>query len=222
MHGGREWLVTPEGVSSRGEGGEPVALHRTRGEPTSMRLYLALWGRWLLEAVVAEQVPLAILLQVLATENGACRVDENRVHVIPWRKEPGYVSDEATTHRISIGPSHILISSARAAMADPSIDRAWLLDTRNNIRACARFIRNQRQATGYDPVLVAAAYNAGGLYNALPGTKWGNRWHLRTYGSHLDRALSWYGDAVAALYEIRELWALDLAGLGRVVTERAA
>lgn len=216
MHGGREWRVTPDGILSRGPGGD-VERHRTRGAPTTMRLYLAGWRDELVGAALAEKVPLALLMMTVATENGPARIDGTEVQYIQVRREPGYVSDQETPHKISVGPCHVLISSARAALGEPGIHRGWLLDPANNIRAAARFMANQRGRTGFDPILVAAAYNAGGLYEAVPGrSRWGNRWHLQTYGSHLDRAAAWYGDACAVILEDRNLWSIDLGGLGRV------
>jgi peptidoglycan L-alanyl-D-glutamate endopeptidase CwlK len=49
---------------------------------------------------------------------------------------------------------------------------------------------------GDDPILVSAAYNAGGVYKSSK-----NPWCLRAYGDHLDRAARWYGDACAVLKE---------------------
>lgn len=213
--GGREWRLTPDGIQSRSPGGADLELHRTAGAPRTMRLYLALWYEELVAAATAAGVPVALLLQTVATENGAAHVDGNHLDVLPPRREPGYTSDDATPHRISVGPCHILISSARTVMADPTINRAWLQVPAQNIMAAARFIAGQRGRTGLDPILVAAAYNAGGLYDATTG-KWANRWHLKTFGNHLDRAASWYGDAARVIQEDRNLWSLDMGGLGRV------
>lgn len=210
--GGREWRVTPEGIQSRGPGG--LELHRTRGKPLTMRLYLAIWQEELVAAAEAEDVPLELLMMVLATENGPAQVDGQRLEYIPVRREPGYTSDEETPHRISVGPTHVLISSARAVMGDPSIDRAWLSDVGNNLRAAARFIRGQRGLTGYDPILVAAAYNAGGVYEAGPGSRFTNRWRLRSYGSHLDRAAAWYGDARRVVAQQRTSGGLQVTVCG--------
>ena len=211
--GGLAWRVTPDGVETLGSGG-PL---RTRGEPRTMRFYWATWAAELLVAARDTGVPVALLLQIIATENGPAAVDENQLHVLPPRKEPGYVDDEATPHRISVGPTHILISTARAAMGEASIDRRWLLEPRNNIRAAATYVASHRAETGFDPILVGAAYNAGGIYEAVPGrSRWGNRWHLRTYGNHLDRAAAWYGDACAMIQETHALTSYDLGGLARV------
>ena len=60
----------------------------------------------------------------------------------------------------------------------------------------AAIIAQRRNRTGDDPILVSAAYNAGGVYKSSK-----NAWCLRTYGDHLDRAAKWYGDACATLKE---------------------
>jgi hypothetical protein len=183
----------------------------------TMRLYMAFWGPVIIAAAQETGVPVSVLLMTIGTENGAAKVNANRITILPSREEPGYTSDQATPHRVSIGPCHILISTARAAMGTQSIDRAWLSVPGNNIRAAARYIAGQKGATGYDPIKVAAAYNAGSLKDAQPGTKYGNPWHLRSYGNHLDRAAAWYGDAAAVISEAHLLAQADVAGLGRVV-----
>ncbi|MGH9628427.1 MAG: transglycosylase SLT domain-containing protein, partial [Bryobacteraceae bacterium] len=104
------------------------------------------------------------------------------------REEPGYVSDEKTPHRVSAGFCQLLISTAREVMKDPSIDRKWLFNVQNSLRASAAMIRRQSRRTLFDPVCVACAYNAGGLYENRSS---GNRWRLRQYpigtSKHADR-----------------------------------
>lgn len=55
-----------------------------------------------------------------------------------------------------------------------------------------------RRGTGFDPVLVAACYNAGSLRDSNA-----NDWGLVTFGNHLDRAVEWFGDACVVLSELR-------------------
>ncbi|HEU4534292.1 MAG TPA: hypothetical protein VFS00_09250, partial [Polyangiaceae bacterium] len=60
----------------------------------------------------------------------------------------------------------------------------------------------QKSKTSFDPPLVAAAYNAGGLY-AQNGPA--NRWKLRQFpigtGAHCNRFVKFYNDAVVVLAE---------------------
>lgn len=210
--GGLRWTVTPHGVVIEGTD-RPM---RTRGEPKTMRLYWAMWGHLMLPISRETGVPLAILLMTVATENGPAVVDENELRVVPIRREPKYVSDKETPHQISVGPCHVLISTARDAMGNQAIDRAWLMDRGNNLLAAATYMRGQHRKTGFDPILAAASYNAGSLKRALPGeSRLGNRWHLRSWGNHLDRAAAWYGDACAVIEEMHAVVRTDIAGMGR-------
>lgn len=224
---GIEWRVTPLGIEVRGDG-----LLRTKGAPRSMRLYLAVWGDELRAAATAYDVPLTLLLMTLGTENGPARLADGGLVCQPPREEPGYISDYTTPHRVSVGPCHVLLSTARAVLNRPSLTRAELAVLGVNLRAAAAYIRGQRDLTGYDPILVAASYNAGGLYDSrisrATNPRLHNRWHLRAYDhdgpegagkDHLTRAAEWYGDACAVVMEHRGLSELDDRQLGRVVTE---
>ena len=64
-------------------------------------------------------------------------------------------------------------------------------------------IASRLAKTGLNPILVAAAYNSGGVYDASKSTKYRNRWNLRSHGNHLDRAAKWYGDACSVLAQLR-------------------
>lgn len=193
--GGAEWRVIPEGIETRTGG-----LLRTPGEPVTMRRLLDGWHGELAAAADDAGVPLELLLMTVATE-GALRWTGTEMSYPAMRVEPGYIDDRTTPHRISFGPCHVLLSTYRACMREPAATRAQAMERAANLVAAARYIRDTKHAHGWDPVLVAASYNAGGVYRALPGTRLGNRWHIRTYGSHLDRAGRWYGDARAVLAE---------------------
>ena len=101
------------------------------------------------------------------------------------REEPGYVSDDRTPARISAGICQLLISTARSIMKDPKIDRTWLLNPLNSIRACAAYIKHNHdhQGTDWDPIYVACAYNAGGLYENKGEA---NRWQFHQPPSITD------------------------------------
>lgn len=209
--GGRAWRVAPDGIHTSDEGP-----HRTRGEPTSVRLYLAVWGEELRAVAWDQGVPVALLLMTICTENGGAKLDGQRLVYPAERREPGFTSYEATPHKVSFGPCHVLLSTARAALGDRTLTARDCMDPGVNIRAMAAYVAQQFDRTGFDPILVAAAYNAGSVKTATSG-KLSNPWRLRSWPGHLDRAAAWYGDAVAVLKEAGQLAALDATGLGRVV-----
>ena len=227
IYDGRRWRVVPRGIEVSTPQG--VEVLRTAGEPLTMRLYVTFWWPQLVAAAVQHRVPIALLMMTLGTENGPARVHGSRLVYPPYRHEPGYVSDEATPDKVSVGPCHVLISTARAALGRPTLTRDELADVGTNLLAAAAYIAHQREMTGYDPILVAAAYNAGGLYDSTshPNPRLRNEWHLRAYDhdgpdgpgeDHLTRAARWYGDACAVLLEYQTSAGLDREGLGRVVT----
>ena len=79
-------------------------------------------------------------------------------------------------------------------MPRPAPDKLGLYDAETSIRCGAAYIAHQSRETGGNPMLVAAAYNAGSL---KPSSE--NHWRIHTYGNHIDRAAEWYGDAAFVL-----------------------
>ena len=141
---------------------------------------------------VTYQVPVELLMACALTESAA-KDPETCV-----REEPGFISDEKTPARISAGLCQLLISTARSIMKDPRIDRAWLLNPINSIRACTAYIKSNKdhQGTDWDPIYAACAYNAGGLYENKGES---NRWKLRQYpigtSNHADRLAGYFAAA---------------------------
>lgn len=72
-----------------------------------------------------------------------------------------------------------------------------LYDYATNLDLGTAEIRSRLSKTGDDPILVAAAFNAGSLKASDA-----NDWNIRSHGDHLDRASKWYGDACALLVEV--------------------
>lgn len=70
---------------------------------------------------------------------------------------------------------------------------------RVNITLGVQYMAHQWHKTVGDPVLVAAAYNAGQIRGSST-----NRWGLVQYGNHIDRAVKWFGDACAVVKELRD------------------
>lgn len=194
--GGIEWRITDDGVETR-----PDGILRTNGEPVSIRLYLDIWGGIIAKAARESGTSAELILMTIATENGAAVVRGGNLVYPRVRKEPGYVSDSETPSRISFGPCHLLLSTARAVSADPEMTGRELEDPETNIMIAAHYLADLERQHGGDPILAAAAYNSGGLYRARPGSRFYNRWHLRSWTGHLDRAGQWYGDVCAVRQE---------------------
>jgi hypothetical protein len=180
---GRRWRVTPEALVIESE-----ALPR-RNTPT--RVAAACWARHraALEAAATRfTVPVELLLATACTESGG------RAEAV--REEPGFTSDAATPHRVSPGLMQTLISSAREALGDAKLDRARLLDPAVSALAGAAFIARQSRVTGFDPPLVAIAYNAGSLRPAQ--NPWGLVQTRRGAGEfHADSFIAFFNDALA-------------------------
>ena len=183
FEGGCQWRISANGCEVRGFDALPPAVYLT-GLARSLDTFAA-------PAAAASRefsVPVELLCATMMTESNA--------RPAAVRKEPGYVSDDQTPHRISFGLCQLLISTAREAMGNPHIDRVWLTDPANNLRAAAAYIRRQKPKTGFDPPKVACAYNAGGCYEQK-GQK--NHWRMRQYpigtSEHADRFVRWFNAA---------------------------
>lgn len=128
------------------------------------------YGTLIADAAQRHGVPAEIMIAIIVEElSGRPQV---------FLHEPGYISDAKTPHKITIGLTGVLLSTARVVMKDPRIDRRWLYDPANAIEVSARYVAQQYALTGYDVPKVAAAYNAGGLYYDAGA---GNRWKMLTF-----------------------------------------
>lgn len=189
------WRLVEKGVEVKGFGVE-----RTGGAPATARRIYKTYEKDLVAAADKYNVPIEIIIACIATESGGAA---NAI-----RKEPGYISDVKTPHKISAGLMQTLISTARTAMKSEEIDRDWLLNARNSIMAGTAYLASLRSHTDMDPMKSAAAYNAGGVY-WQKGAK--NRWKMRMYpigtGEHCDRFVKWFNDVFA-------VFALDGAPIG--------
>jgi soluble lytic murein transglycosylase-like protein len=156
-------------------------------------------------------VPAELIVAVIVNESGG-RADA--VH-----RYRGFVSDARTPNRISIGLGQMLLGTARAIMNDRRIGRAWLLEPRNAIRAIAVYLDRQYPTTGFDPPLVAAAYNAGALYrDPSPANRWRLRNHPLGGSTYIDAFVAIANGAVMHLKRTgrppAQSFAAVLAGIG--------
>ena len=182
-----EWRLTSEGVEIKGSG-----IERTKGNPITVTTIWEKYNKDINEYSKSYTVPVELIVATICTESGG---NEKAV-----REEPGFISDEKTPHLVSPGLMQILISTARGSLGKrgikvSEINRKWLLMAKNSINAGTSYIDDQRSVTQLDPVLVAAAYNAGGIYEQHGIS---NRFKLRQYpigtSEHCDRWIKWFND----------------------------
>ncbi|UCF90750.1 MAG: D-alanyl-D-alanine carboxypeptidase family protein [Desulfobacterales bacterium] len=214
---GREWRYDRKGVYVRDLGSSTKPL-RTPGEPTTCR---AVWAHFNAEMIAASRrygVPLALIMMVIATETGFARkFGFSGPHTFRWES---HVKVEDVSPPIwgdySAGPMQTLATTARWVIRTLGLDydpftvapvfefrpepppALPLYEAAIDLDLGTAEIKRRLTKTGDDPILVAAAYNAGGLYKSSQ-----NPWHLRSTGDHLDRAARWYGDACAVLKEVQ-------------------
>ena len=213
--GGRAWRYDAAGVHADGR------LWRTAGEPLTCRTALALHGDIILAAARKHGVNPALILMTIAAETGTLRtVRFTGPRSFRWEAHvPNRDMIPLFKGTYSAGPMQILATTARdlidrygdayglrykpfsTAPAYPKQPMRAptehpLYDPATNIDLGVAVIRRQLPLTGDDPILVAAAYNSGGLYESRA-----NPWRLRSHADHLDRAARWYGDACAVLRE---------------------
>jgi hypothetical protein len=212
-HGFRDsvrWRVTPRGVEVKGR------IERTPGPPNTVTNVWETYHKAINAAALRYGVPAQLIIATICTESGG--------NAKALRLEPRYRSDEATPDQVSPGLMQTLISTARSALGNQNINRAWLLVPRNSIMAGTAYIKRQANTTKLDPPLVACAYNAGSLrYNASKK----NRWRMVQYpigtSAHCDRFIAWFNDACAVLarHPIRPTVGLE-ALIGDVARTAAA
>lgn len=190
------WALTPEGVAIEGE-----PPRGTPGEPRTVRALLAhLRIGPALRTVCRETgIPVELALATVATESAGGQRNLDAA-ISARREEPGFVSDEATPHRVSVGLAQTLISTAREVLGDASVDAARLTDPETSLRAGLGYIARQAPRTRLDPPVVACAYNAGGIHHQRGEA---NRWKMRQYplgtGKHADRFVAFFNDALRVI-----------------------
>lgn len=182
FNGGVNWRLDTAGIRI-----DDAAPEDTGGAPQTVARVMRDFGASIEKWAQHFDVPLELIVATICTET--------RGNASAVRTEPGYISDEETPHRVSPGLMQTLISTARDTLGDDTIDRAWLLQPDNAIRAGTAYIARQKSQTRFDPPKVACAYNAGGIY-ANDGAE--NRWKMRQYpigtGEHADRFVRWFND----------------------------
>jgi hypothetical protein len=185
------WSLTADGVSVQDGGDQPSASEKTLAANVLQR-----FAQPLASVLSAQLTNVPIELAV------ACICAESNGNPTALRREPGCDTNnpERTPSRVSLGLMQTLLSTARTALGDPTLPLQSLADPHTSIAAGAAYIFMQSRQTKFDPPLVAAAYNAGGLY--YEGTP-ANRWRLRQYPigtpNHVNRFIRYFNGAFASV-----------------------
>ncbi|MFO8090180.1 MAG: D-alanyl-D-alanine carboxypeptidase family protein [Desulfatiglandaceae bacterium] len=213
--GGREWRYDSDGVYIQDYYGGRRPL-RTPGEPSTCRKIWEIYGPSIVTACDRFHFSPALIMMTIATETAFAR-KADFTGPLTFRWEPHVEVKDVNPPRLgdySVGPMQVLATTARwivrvqgldyePFVVAPALeyridepDRLPLYEPDISVMIGTAAIARRRSRTGDDPILVSAAYNAGGVYKSSK-----NPWCLRTYGDHLDRAAKWYGDACAVLKE---------------------
>jgi hypothetical protein len=188
--GGVTWALGRAGLAIGGRAPEG-----TSGPPATALRVWNWFGAEITAAARTHDVPVELIVATICTESAAGRFERAKV-CQARRDEAGFVSDAATPGRVSVGCMQTLVSTAAEVLMRPVI-AAELEDPAVSIDAGAAMIAAQFWATNFDPPLVAAAYNAGGIYYDPAAA---NRWRLRCYplgtGRYVERMVAWFNDAM--------------------------
>ncbi len=184
------WQLTPAGLSINGRSPEG-----TPGEPFTASQAMAFFGEEFRAAALEFGVPIELLVACACAEAGVHIRRGREAARNSERREPGFVTYDTTPHRVSVGVMHTLISTARQTLRAPSLSHTDLRDPRTSIRAGASYIASQQPKTGYDPPLVGAAYNAGGVYDdPTPGLPYSLRDFPSGADRHVERFVAYFND----------------------------
>lgn len=216
MYEGKEWRFDVNGAYLRSAPTTPV---RTSGAPTTCQSIIDLYGNDIVKASNDHGVPPELIVMTIATETAfAKRWNFTGPKTFRWEAHvevrdvnphtfgdysPGPMQTLGTTardviRRLGLAYDPFAIAPHYATKPDPAPAEHPLYHGRANIDIGTAEIRTRLPRTGFDPILVAAAYNAGGLYRSTQ-----NEWHLRSYGDHIDRAAAWFGDACFIFSSLR-------------------
>lgn len=164
-YGGLRWRPLDTGVVEVDGYSEPP---RTSGEPLTMRTLWRDFGVSILHHSEQYRIPPEVIAATMACEAG--RRGGYHLNTRSRREEPGYVSDEQTPHKVSVGVGQCLISTARDVQSHfdlypgEVVDASLLEIPDRAVELCAGYLR--MLADRYDTtdgMLLQAAYNAGRL-----------------------------------------------------------
>jgi peptidoglycan L-alanyl-D-glutamate endopeptidase CwlK len=223
--GGIEWRYDSSGIYIRDRNGTVSGPQRTSGAPITCQSIIDHFEAILIARSIEYGIPPELLIMTIATEAASYR-KVGFTGQLTFRWEPHVkVNDDPPSFRgdYSLGPMQTLATTARwvirvrslpynplevfpAIRTQPDVapeeHPGYSPDINIHIGVSEIFQRWPK--TGENPILVSAIFNAGGIYDASnPNSRYFNRWHIRSYGNHLDRASRWFGDACYVVSSLR-------------------
>lgn len=188
--GAAAWMVTEDGVLFEGD----TKPGRTIGEPVTVARIWRDFGKDIVVSCTRNRVPYLLAVACIATESGG------KVKAILTEPDG----------RQSVGLMQTLHATASEMMGH-KVTTEELNDPAFSIEAGVRYIADRRKVSGYDPVLVAAAHNAGGVYPVEDDqrSRYPNEFRIRSTGDHIRRFCAYFNDAV--FVEKRDGWAAQAA-----------
>jgi hypothetical protein len=134
FNGGVTWRLAKDGVRIG-----DAAPENTGGRPATVARVLEDYGDSIVRWAAHYLTPVELIVATICTET--------RGRAEALRTEPGYISDNETPHRVSCGLTQTLISTARECLVEDGaiVDRDWLFEPDNAIRAGAAYINQQRR-----------------------------------------------------------------------------
>jgi soluble lytic murein transglycosylase-like protein len=142
------------------------------------------YGRLIAAAATRHGVPAELILAAIVEESGG------RAHAVA--EYPGYVSDAATPHKVSLGLGQMLLSTAQKLAPRQRIGRAQLQDPAIAIDLVARYLARLYPMTGFDPRLAGPSYNAGSVRMPRAGKRWSppNPRYVQRFTAVFDAAVA--------------------------------
>jgi hypothetical protein len=205
---GQSWKYDNTGVYLEDDPDKPL---RSGGEPKTCAAILDIYEQQIFDASMKHGIPPELIVMTIATETGDTRKTKfTGAPTFRWEAahttySAGPMQTLATTAQevitlLQLNYDKNAVAPAFSSKPVPTPTDLKLYDGAINIDIGTGEIKlnNKRHSTGFDPIKVAACYNAGSLRPTDA-----NPWHLFTFGDHLNRSAAWFGDACFLLDKLR-------------------
>lgn len=212
FNGGRSWRILPQGwIEIEGKG-----VVRTRGEPVTMEYFVE--GKWRTVKAAAQEAgvdPLA-LCGLAGIEMAIFKLKFRRRRLSPTRIKSKHIDsrrmrwEKRTRARPkgenSVGDFQLLTSTAssvnrrhKIVFGGRDLDEADLMQFEISARVAAHYLKDLQDKWGTDPMLLQAAWNAGGVHAYDVDLR---PYGMKTHGPiRPENYAKWHNDALHVLLE---------------------